>query len=430
MTTQLNKAIEYIKAAAELDEAKKYNQALAMYKTGIEFFVHALRYEIKNERSKIQIQHKCSQYLERAEKLKKYLEDNPEHDDKQPKQPVAQAETGSNKKGTGGKDKKDESDAMEDSLSSAIVVEKPNVTWDDVAGLEVAKENLKEAVILPVKFPHMFTGKRKPWKGILLYGPPGTGKSYLAKAVATEANNSTFLSVSAADLVSKWQGESEKLVKTLFNLARKKAPSIIFIDEIDSVASARSDTENDATRRIKTEFLVQMQGVGQDNDGVLVLGATNIPWGLDSAIRRRFERRILISLPEAEARSRIFKIHMGDTVTKLTEQDYQKLGQLAEGYSADDCKNVVRDGIMEPIRMVQHAEKFKKLPNGKYTPCSPMDPKGEKIKWMDLNGDQLQEPPIDIEMMLAALKRTRPTVNAEDLKKIDEWTKDFGMEGS
>lgn len=213
-------------------------------------------------------------------------------------------------------------------------------------------------------------------------------------------------------------------------MARKKAPSIIFIDEIDSVASARSDNENDATRRIKTEFLVQMQGVGQENDGVLVLGATNIPWGLDSAIRRRFERRILISLPEAEARSKIFKIHMGDTPTMLTEEDYNELGRLAEGYSADDCKNVVRDGIMEPIRMVQHAEKFKKLPNGKYTPCSPMDPAGEKIKWMDLGGDQLQEPPIDINMMMAALNRTRPTVNADDLKKIDDWTKDFGMEGS
>ena len=161
---------------------------------------------------------------------------------------------------------------MQDKLSGAIVMEKPDVKWSDVAGLEAAKESLKEAVILPVKFPHMFTGNRKPWRGILLFGPPGTGKSYLAKAVATEANNSTFFSVSSSDLVSKWLGESEKLVKNLFEVAREKKPSIIFIDEVDSLCSSRSDNESESARRIKTEFLVQMQGVGNDNDGILVLG--------------------------------------------------------------------------------------------------------------------------------------------------------------
>lgn len=102
-------------------------------------------------------------------------------------------------------------------LANAIIVDKPDVKWDDVAGLEVAKESLKEAVILPIKFPHMFTGKRTPWKGILLYGPPGTGKSYLAKAVATEAKG-TFFSVSSSDLVSKWQGDSERLVFPVIDL--------------------------------------------------------------------------------------------------------------------------------------------------------------------------------------------------------------------
>eukprot|EP00483_Globobulimina_turgida_P013147 UN13171 len=193
-------------------------------------------------------------------------------------------------------------------LSGSVIVEKPNVSWSQVAGLEKAKSLLKEAVILPMKFPQLFIGKRKPWKGILLYGPPGTGKTYLAKAVASEANNSTFFSVSSSDLISKYVGESEKLIKYLFALAKEEKPSIIFIDEIDSLATKRADNEQDSTRRVKTEFLLQMQNAAT---GVLVLGATNCPWDIDSGVRRRFAKRIYISLPDKAARMAIFKIHIG-----------------------------------------------------------------------------------------------------------------------
>ena len=227
---------------------------------------------------------KCEQYLDRAEKLKQYI-DNKES--KPPKEMVTYTSLGPLK--VGKKDFVDDSEKtkLKGRLAEAIVMEKPNVKWDDIAGLEVAKEALNLTVSMPQRMPRLFSGERKPWKGILLYGPPGTGKSYLAKAVATEAQNSTFFSISSADLVSKWQGESEKMVSNLFEVAREQKPSVIFIDEIDSLVSSRNDNDNDATRRIKNQFLVQMDGVGMDTDGILVLGATNIPWSLDQGMRRR-----------------------------------------------------------------------------------------------------------------------------------------------
>ena len=195
----------------------------------------------------------------------------------------------------------------------------------------------------------------------------------MAKAVATEANNSTFFSVSSSDLVSKWLGESEKLVKNLFQLAREHKPSIIFIDEVDSLCSSRSDNESESARRIKTEFLVQMQGVGNDNDGILVLGATNIPWVLDAAIRRRFEKRIYIPLPEAHARSAMFKLNMGTTRASLSEDHYRQLGsdERTDGYSGADISLVVRDALMQPVRQVQNATHFKIVSTGKqHKTCS------------------------------------------------------------
>ena len=192
-------------------------------------------------------------YMSRAEYIKKTVLDKPV----EPQAPSGGGGSGAAaQKKKSKEDKEDEEEGkLEDALSGAIVTDKPNVKWDDVAGLEAAKEGLKEAVVLPIRFPQLFDEARQPWRGILLYGPPGTGKSFLAKACATECEG-TFFSVSSSDLISKWMGESERLVKQLFKMAREKKPSIVFIDEIDSLCGSRSEGENDSTRRVKTEFLV------------------------------------------------------------------------------------------------------------------------------------------------------------------------------
>jgi len=337
--------------------------------------------------------------------------------------------------GEGEEEKDPESAKLQAALQGAIITEKPNVKWEDVAGLEQAKALLQEAVILPVKFPQLFTGKRKPWKGILLYGPPGTGKSYVAKAVATECQASCFLSVSSSDLVSKFQGESERLVKNLFELARKNKPSIIFIDEVDSLCSARGEGENESARRIKTEFLVQMDGVGKESTGLLVLGATNTPWELDPAIRRRFEKRVYIPLPDQKARDRMFKLHIGSTPHNLSDKDFKELAAHTDGYSGADLSVLVRDALYEPVRTCQLATHFKKVPDPSqkmdflYEPCSPGDPAAEAMTLMEVDGARLKPVDLALRHFKKALMSAKPSVGKDDLSRFEEWTKTFGQEG-
>jgi len=329
--------------------------------------------------------------------------------------------------------KDEESSKLQEGLMSAIVTEKPNVKWEDIAGLENAKKALQEAVILPIKYPQFFDNLRTPWKGILLYGPPGTGKTFLAKACATEAEG-TFFSVSSADLVSKWVGESEKLIKNLFAMAREKKPAIIFIDEIDSLVSNRSDGENEASRRVKTEFLVQMQGVGHEDKGILVLGATNIPWGLDPAIRRRFEKRIYIPLPEKPAREYLLRKLTNKTKHTLNEEDFSELGERTEGFSGADISILVRDACYEPLRKAQNAVAFKPVgynASGKpiYEPCAPSESGAVQKKMWEFKSDEIQLPLVSMDDFCNVMLRCKPSVGPNDLKMHQEFTENFGQEG-
>lgn len=432
----VDKAIELAKQATEADKAGKYAEAIQLYGNTVEHFMHAIKYELPDKASQNTIRLKVREYLDRAEALKQRAQ-----------KPVkAKTSEGADRKQTGGEDNDDEDDEDKETkrlmnqVGGAILMERPNVKWSDVAGLENAKNSLNEAVILPIKFPTLFTGDRTPWKGILLYGPPGTGKSYLAKAVATEANQSQFFAVSSSDLVSKWLGESEKLVRSLFTLARKKAPSIIFVDEVDSLASSRSDSESESARRIKTEFLIQMQGVGHKNDGVLVLGATNIPWCIDSAIRRRFERRIYIPLPEENARRELFKLNINKTNHSLTDEDFALLAKKTENYSGADISVLVRDAIYEPVRKFRSATHFKrvsgpspvdktKLVHDLLTPCSPGEAGAMEMSWESVPTDKLFEPVVTASDMLKALASSKPSVRKSDLAKFEEFTRDFGSDG-
>ncbi|XP_056399463.1 katanin p60 ATPase-containing subunit A-like 2 isoform X2 [Hyla sarda] len=247
-------------------------------------------------------------------------------------------------------------------ISRDIYLQNPNVRWDDIIGLDAAKRLVKEAVVYPIRYPQLFTGILSPWKGLLLYGPPGTGKTLLAKAVATECNT-TFFNISASTIVSKWRGDSEKLVRVLFELARYHAPSTIFLDELESVMSQRGagpGGEHEGSRRMKTELLVQMDGLSRSDDLVFVLAASNLPWELDCAMLRRLEKRILVDLPSKEARESMIQhwlppVSNSGGVELRTELEYSVLGEETEGYSGSDIKLVCKEAAMRPVRKVFHA---------------------------------------------------------------------------
>ncbi|KAH6623449.1 hypothetical protein F5144DRAFT_623400 [Chaetomium tenue] len=323
-----------------------------------------------------------------------------------------------------------EAAARKESLTGAIVAKKPNVRWGDVAGLTSAKHELQRAVIFPARFPNLYDDKRKPPSAILLYGPPGTGKSYLAKAVATEADH-TFFSISPGDVVSKWVGESEKLIRDLFTLARENKPSLIFIDEIDSLCASRDDSSSGSSNsssgrehsaRMKTELLVQLDGLpngGGDNSGVVVLAATNLPWALDPAFRRRFAPRVHIPLPERAARRRLFEVHAGggrwEGVLAGKEEVVDRLAGMTEGFSGSDVAQAVGRALAAPLERVQRAEWFRVVEGGEdgqdgegmYTPCGEGEEGAVAMTWEGVPMNRLREPAVMEEDFVNVLRERK-----------------------
>ncbi|KAF7546904.1 hypothetical protein G7046_g9169 [Stylonectria norvegica] len=309
----------------------------------------------------------------------------------------------------------DESAAKQ--ILNDIVVQGDEVHWSDVAGLEIAKNALREAVVYPFLRPDLFMGLREPARGMLLFGPPGTGKTMLARAVATESR-STFFSISASSLTSKYLGESEKLVRALFGLARTLAPSIIFVDEIDSLLSQRSGSgEHEATRRIKTEFLIQWSDLQRaaagreanerdrergDANRVLVLAATNLPWAIDEAARRRFVRRQYIPLPEPTTRETQLRTLIGQQKHDLSDRDILRLVDLTDGFSGSDITALAKDAAMGPLRSL-----------------------GEALLHMTM--DEIR--PIKLADFEASLSNIRPSVSKTGLKEYEDWAREFGERG-
>ena len=293
-------------------------------------------------------------------------------------------------------------------IQTEIIGNAPQVKWDDIAGLEGAKKAIQEAIIWPIQRPELFRGNRIPPRGVLLFGPPGTGKTTIARAIATEAK-ATFFNISASSLLSKWIGEAEKLTRVLFEYAVVRQPSVIFIDEIDSLLTSRQGGGMDrgqesGQRGVKTEFLVRMEGVVTNKtDRVVLVGATNLPQELDKAVIRRFTKRLLIPLPSYEARVQFLENAIDkEDRHELNEMDVYMLSDETEGYSCADLQVLTSEAVMEPLRSLKPEE------------------------LLQVGEDEIRG--VNIEDFRKALNVVKPSVKQSDLEEYDKWNREYGSE--
>ena len=294
----------------------------------------------------------------------------------------------------------------ENDFEDLVMKEKPNVTWDEVIGLDDAKNALRESIVYPTKRPDLFP---LGWpKGMLLYGPPGTGKTMLAAATANEMDG-YFINVDAASMMSKWLGEAEKNVSKLFVMARKYAekegkPVILFVDEVDSLLGSRS-SEVGGEVRTKNQFLTEMDGVNGKGKNLMlyVIGATNKPWSLDWPFLRRFQKRIYVSLPTLAARENLFQQYTAPLKNAL-RVNVTELSKLFDGYSASDIKDVCQAAQIKAVHEIFNAPDYHEPVEGE----SPIQPR--ELTTADFK---------------VIMERRKPSVSLEMVRAYHKWSEEF-----
>ncbi|KAJ1675254.1 putative 26S proteasome subunit yta6 [Spiromyces aspiralis] len=291
---------------------------------------------------------------------------------------------------------------MIEMIRNEIMHQSVPITWDDIAGLGHVKKSLEEIIVWPMLRPDIFKGLRGPPKGLLLFGPPGTGKTLIGKCIASQSG-ATFFSISSSSLTSKWVGDGEKMVRALFAVARCHQPAVIFIDEIDSLLTHRTDGEHDASRRIKTEFLIQFDGCGTtaDDDRILIVGATNRPQEIDEAARRRFRKRFYVPLPDFDGRFTLMKNLLKKTTNDITDEQIRDICEKTDGYSGSDMDGLCREAALGPVRSIRDIR--------------------------NISVDEVR--PMNYNDVIEALSQVRASVSNRDLAGYEEWNEQFGSLG-
>lgn len=305
----------------------------------------------------------------------------------------------------------------------------PNTPLDSLSGLDVPKRTLHESLFLPLAQPSFYTGLRTPPAGVLFYGPPGTGKTMLVKAAAYETSDRTmFFNCSSGTLSSKWHGEGEKIILLLFQIAQEAGPSIIFLDEMDSLLGKRGGgggTESEVGRRFKTEFMVQMDGMTSNKSSesassrVWVMGCTNTPWDLDDAILRRFTARVYVPLPDATTRKTLLGTLLRQNTNSVSTTQLSDLVQATEGYSCSDLMAIGREAAFGPLRDLNLNHRSKNNSNSSGTTSSPLV--------INLEEEQLR--PISHTDFKNAVQQCTKSVSKSLLQKYKDWEEEQGGGG-